>query len=75
MTEKHSLAQMSKTLEKLFDAGFDTEKKILTLKLEDLEKISNLQSNEALSIIDLKKAIKSKNIIAFLSSFKEKNKF
>ena len=65
--KKHNLNQITKTLEKLFDAGFNTDKKILALKLEDLEKISNLQSNEALIIIEFKKAIKNKNIIAFLS--------
>lgn len=65
--EKHNLNQITKTLEKLFDAGFNTDKKILALKLEDLEKISNLQSSEALIIIEFKKAIKNKNIIAFLS--------
>ena len=65
--EKYNLNQITKTLEKLFDAGFNTDKKILALKLEDLEKISNLQSSEALIIIEFKKAIKNKNIIAFLS--------
>lgn len=71
----YGLTQISKTLEKLFQAGFDTDKKILAMKMEDLEKISNLQSNEALIIIDFKKAIKDKQIVAFLSGTKEERKF
>ena len=73
MNLKYNLNQITKTLEKLFAAGFNTEKKILLMKIEDLEKIDNLQSNEALIIIDLKKAIKDKDIIAFLSGTKNKN--
>ena len=74
MENKYNLNQITKTLEKLFDAGFNTDKKILALKLEDLEKIPNLQSNETFIIIDFKKAIKTKSIIAFLSGYKEERK-
>ena len=66
--ERYSYNQVMKTLEKLFKTGFDTDKKILSLKLEDLEKFSNLQSSETLILIELKKAIKKKEIISFLSS-------
>ena len=75
MENKYNLNQITKTLEKLFDAGFNTDKKILALKLEDLEKIPNLQSNETFIIIDFKKAIKTKSIIAFLSGYKEERKW
>lgn len=71
MNDKYNLMQITKTLEKLFQAGFNTDKKILAMRLEDLEKISNIQSNEALIIIEFKKAIKNKNIIAFLSGVSE----
>lgn len=74
MDNKYNLSQITKTLEKLFEAGFNTDKKILALKLEDLEKISNLQSLETFIIIDFKKAIKNKDIIAFLSGNKEERK-
>lgn len=74
MNEKYNLTQITKTLEKLFQAGFNTDKKILAMKMEDLEKIPNLQSNEALIIIDFKKAIKDKQIVAFLSGIKEERK-
>lgn len=72
MNPKYNLKQITSTLEKLFDAGFNTEKKILMMKMEDLSRINNLQSNETLIIIELKEAIKNKEIIAFFSGVKTK---
>lgn len=69
MNEKYGFNQITKTLEKLFEAGFNTDKKIMSIKLEDLEKIANLQGNEALIILSFKKAVKNKEIISFLSGY------
>ena len=71
MNSKYNLNQITKLLEKLFEAGFNTEKKILMMKMEDLLKIKNLESKDSLIIIELKKAIKDKEIIAFLSGTKK----
>ena len=73
MNPKYSLNQITKLLEKLFEAGFNTEKKILMMKMEDLSMIKNLESKDSLIIIELKKAIKNKELIAFLSGTKTKN--
>jgi len=67
MNEKYVFNQITKTLEKLFEAGFNTDKKIMSIKLEDLDKIPNLQGNEALIILSFKRAVKNKEIILFLS--------
>ena len=72
METKYNLSQITKTLEKLFDAGFNTDKKILAMKMEDLAKLPNLTSNETLIIIEFKTAIKNRDLIAFLSGNKEK---
>ena len=72
MDNKYNLRQITKTLEKLFGAGFNTDKKILAMKLEDLEKLNNLTSSEMMIIIDFKRAIKNRQIISFLSGYKEK---
>jgi len=72
MDNKYNLGQITKTLEKLFGAGFNTDKKILAMKLEDLEKLNNLTSSEMMIIIDFKRAIKNRQIITFLSGYKEK---
>ena len=74
MENKYNLSQITKTLEKLFSAGFNTDKKILSMKLEDLGKLNNLTSVEMLIIIEFKEAIKNKKIIAFLSGYEEKGK-
>jgi len=74
LDNKYNFNQISKTLEKLFSAGFNTEKKILSMKLEDLSKIKSLTSSEMLIIINFKEAIKNKKIIAFLSGYEEKGK-
>jgi len=68
---KYNLSQISKTLDKLFNAGFNTEKKILAIQIEDLQKIPDISSIEMNIIVDLKKAIKSKKLIAFLSGYEE----
>ena len=72
MNSKYNLAQVTKLLEKLFEAGFNTEKKILMKKMDDLTNVKNLKSDEALILIELQKAIKKKNLIAFFSETKTK---
>lgn len=72
MKGKYNLSQITKTLDKLFTAGFVDEKGILSIQLDDLEKIQDISSIEITIIIDLKRAIKNKKIIAFLSCSEER---
>lgn len=72
MKGKYNLSQITKTLDKLFTAGFVDEKSILSIQLDDLEKIQDVSSIEITIIIDLKRAIKNKKIIAFLSCSEER---
>jgi len=72
MEVKYSLNLITKTLEKLFKAGFNTDKKILAMQMADLKKIPTLSSAEIMTIIEFKEAIKNKKIIAFLSGNYEK---
>lgn len=72
MDNKYNLNQITKALEKLFESGFNSDKKILAMKLEDLIKIGNLTSSEIAIIIDYRMAVKNKQITAFLSGYKEK---
>ncbi|MBR1936728.1 MAG: hypothetical protein IJ842_03435 [Bacilli bacterium] len=67
---KYSLSGITKLLEKLFNAGFTDEKSILAIQLEDLDKM-NISPNEIKIILDLKKAIRTKKMIAFLYCNKE----
>ena len=67
MKENYNLSQITKTLNSLFNAGKKKKKSILAIKLEDLEKIKDINSLEITIIIDLKRAIRNKKLIAFLS--------
>ena len=69
---KYNLVQITKLLEKIFKAGFNDEKSILAIQLDDLEKIPDISSTDISILLELKKAIKSKKIIAFLSSGNER---
>lgn len=68
---KDNLSQITKVLEKIFKAGFKTEKDILNIKLDDLTRIQDINGNEIIILLDLKKAIKNRQIIAFLSNSDE----
>ncbi len=68
---KYNLSQITKVLEKIFKAGFKTEKDILNIKLDDLTRIQDINGNEIIILLDLKKAIKNRQIIAFLSNSEE----
>ena len=68
---KYNLSQITKVLEKIFKAGFKTEKDILNIKLDDLTRIQDENGNEIIILLDLKKAIKNRQIIAFLSNSEE----
>lgn len=69
---KYNFSHITKLLEKIFKAGFKDEKSILAIQLDDLEKIEDISSTDITIILELKKAIKSKKIIAFLSCGNEK---
>ena len=68
---KYNLSQITKVLEKIFKAGFKTEKDILNIKLDDLTRIQDVNGSEIIILLDLKKAIKNRQIIAFLSNSDE----
>ena len=70
METKYTFNQITKTLEKMFEAGFDTDRKILAMQMDDLKKLSSLSSIEIMIIIEFKEAVKKKQVIAFLSGNK-----
>ena len=72
MNNNYSFNQISKTLEKIFKAGYLNEKSIIGIQLDDLERIPDITALEISIIIGLKRAIKNKKIIDFLSMNYEK---
>ena len=49
---KYNLSQITKVLEKIFKAGFKTEKDILNIKLDDLTRIQDVNGNEIIILLD-----------------------
>ena len=78
MEEKYNLNSISKAFEKLFNAGFNTSKKIATLDIKEVRKIPNLTMSDFYIISDLWELVKKNNnktsqlFIEFLSGYKEK---
>ena len=76
--EKYNLNNISKAFEKLFNAGFNTSKKIATLDIKEVRKIPNLTMSDFYIISDLWELVKKNNnktsqlFIEFLSGYKEK---
>ena len=50
MEEKYNLNSISKAFEKLFNAGFNTSKKIATLDIKEVRKIPNLTIDVSIDI-------------------------
>ena len=61
----------TKVLNKVFDAGFTTEKEILAMTMDDILKIPNLSIAEIAIINALSKSVKANSVISFLSGYAE----
>ncbi len=62
-----TVTQIAKSIEKLFNAGFDDDKLILSMQLEDIEKIDGVTIQDINTIIKFKKAIRTKQVVKFLT--------
>ena len=56
-----------RVLNKLFEAGVDTDKKILDLKIEDVLTLPNITVNEIKEVTGIQKALRAKRMISYLS--------
>lgn len=63
---KYNINQISKMVERLAEAGINTEKAILNMTFEDLEKIPNYTMKDIKTIISLRKAIRANKKALFL---------
>lgn len=65
---KYSILQTSKTLDKLFKAGFNEEKKIINMTFEDFNLLQDGSLIDMKIIIEFKKALKEKKLFQFLTN-------
>ncbi len=63
---KYNINQISKMIERLAEAGINTEKAIVNMTFEDLEKIPNYTMKDIKTIISLRKAIRANKKALFL---------
>ena len=64
--KKYNINQISKMVDYLAGAGINTEKAILEMKFEDLEKLPNYTLKDIKTLISLRKAIKANKKALFL---------
>lgn len=63
---KYNINQISKMIDRLAEAGINTEKAIMNMTFEDLEKMPNFTMKDIKTIISLRKAIKANKKALFL---------
>lgn len=60
------IQQRVKTIQKLADAGFTTDKAVLNFEMKDLVKLGANAASEITNIIELQEAIKNKTLYTWL---------
>ena len=63
---KYNISQIQKMIDRLAEAGINTEKSILNMEFEDLEKLPNYTITDIRTLISLRKAIKANKKVLFL---------
>lgn len=66
MNEKITFQQKVKVMNKLFDNGYNTEKKLQQLDMEQTLKISGITISDMTIIMELQKAAVSKKLFSYL---------
>lgn len=75
MNNKNRLNIIFKILEKLFVAGFTTDKAILKMQMNDIKRINGgLSSQELNFVLEIQEAIKNKELIPYMSGKQSEKK-
>lgn len=61
-----------RVLEKVIKTGYDTDKKIINLKLEELILMESFNRSDLEIVVGIKNALLNKSLIAFLSGLEER---
>lgn len=68
LKDKFTYQQKIKVLNKVIEAGYNTEKKVLQLDTENILKIPNITILEISIIIELQKHVKANKLITYLGN-------
>ena len=63
---KYNIAQIQKMIDRLAEIGINTEKAILNMQFEELEKFPNFTITDIKTLISLRKAIRKNKNVLFL---------
>lgn len=66
MKDKLTFSQKVKVLNKLFDAGYNTEMKLQQLDMEGILKIANITIPDMTVILELQKQTKANKLFSYL---------
>lgn len=75
MNNKNRLNMIFRIFEKLFEAGFKTDKAILKMQMNDIKRINGgLSSQELNFVLEIQEAIKNKELIPYMSGKQSEKK-
>lgn len=74
MTREKIKKERLRVLNKITDLGYDTDKKILNIKIEDLVLNNDISKSDLTIVVGIKKALLNKSLVTFLCATEEGEK-
>ena len=74
MTREKIKKERLRVLNKITDLGYDTDKKILNIKIEDLVLNNDISKSDLTIEVGIKKALLNKSLVTFLCATEEGEK-
>ena len=73
MNREKAIRERFKVFEKLVNVGYNTDSKVINLKVEELLLQPNFNRSELMIAVGIKNALSSKKIVTFLCGIEENN--
>lgn len=73
MDKEKTIRERFKVFEKLVNSGYNTDNKIINLKVEELLAQPNFNRNELVIAVGIKNALASRKLVTFLCGIDEKD--
>lgn len=74
MTREKIKKERLRVLNKITDLGYDTDKKILNIKIEDLVLNNDISKSDLTIVVGIKKSLLNKSLVTFLCATEEGEK-
>jgi len=74
MTRERIKKERLRVLNKITDLGYDTDKKILNIKIEDLVLNNDISKSDLTIVVGIKKSLLNKSLVTFLCATEEGEK-